>query len=146
MHVQGNVRFWYLKLYCDYKYTRSFMINRVWGLKQLWLQVNGHAWCHLLGLRGPERKGEKRKIQNENTCMYPPGIEPATICILAGHLNRLAIKPVDYLCFKLVQYSEMTCYACGVSKHVAIQYIKLIMVILCIATEFQTKPAFLSQM
>ena len=24
-----------LKLYCGYKYTRHFMINRVWGLKQL---------------------------------------------------------------------------------------------------------------
>ena len=24
-----------LKLYCGYKYTRLFIINRVWGLKQL---------------------------------------------------------------------------------------------------------------
>ena len=25
----------YLKLYCGYKYTKSCMINRIWGLKQL---------------------------------------------------------------------------------------------------------------
>ena len=24
-----------LKLYCGYKYTRPYMINRIWGLKQL---------------------------------------------------------------------------------------------------------------
>ena len=24
-----------LKLYCGYKYTKSYMINRIWGLKQL---------------------------------------------------------------------------------------------------------------
>ena len=35
-----------LKLYCGYKYTRPNMINRIWGLNQLWLQVNGHAWLH----------------------------------------------------------------------------------------------------
>ena len=49
------------------------MINRVWGLKQLWLQVNGHAWfgtfsilLHLKRLNWPVREGNKRKIQNEN--------------------------------------------------------------------------------
>ena len=42
------------------------MINRVWGLKQLWLQVNGHAWFHLQRLCWPVREGNKRKIQNEN--------------------------------------------------------------------------------
>ena len=36
-----------LKLYCGYLYTRPCMINCIWGLKQLWLQVNGHAWFHL---------------------------------------------------------------------------------------------------
>ena len=40
--------------------------------------------------------------------MSPPGIEPANLCILAGHLVRFAIEAVDYLCFKLVQYSEGT--------------------------------------
>ena len=40
--------------------------------------------------------------------MSPPGIEPATLWFLAGHLDRLAIEEVDYLCLKLVQYSKMT--------------------------------------
>ena len=47
-----------LKLYCDYKYTRPCMINRILGLKQLWLQVNGHAWFHLHGLHWPVWNGE----------------------------------------------------------------------------------------
>ena len=80
--------------------------------------------------------------------MSPPSIEPAALWLLAGHLDRLAIETADYLCFKLFQYSEMTGYVWGVSKHVAIQYIKSIMQYgyICIATEFQTKSAFLSQM
>ena len=90
-----------LKIYCGYKYTSPFMINRLWGLKQLWLQVNGHAWFYLLGFRRPERKGKKRKNQKWKY-MSPPGIEPATLCILAGHIDHLAIGAVDYLCFKLV--------------------------------------------
>ena len=35
--------------------------------------------------------------------MSPPGIEPATLCILAGHQDRLAIEAVDYLYFKRIQ-------------------------------------------
>ena len=57
-----------LKLYCTYGYTRPYMINRIWILKQLWLQVNGHAWFHLHWLRWPVRNGEGAKIQNENIC------------------------------------------------------------------------------
>ena len=53
--------------------------------------------------------------------MSPPGIEPAKLWFLAGYLDRLAIKTVDYLCFKLFQYSEMTGNAWDVSKHVTIQ-------------------------
>ena len=30
--------------------------------------------------------------------MSTPGIEPATICILVGHLDHLAIEAVDYQC------------------------------------------------
>ena len=37
------------------------MINRTWSLKQLLLQVNGHAWFHLHGLRWPVRNGEGAK-------------------------------------------------------------------------------------
>ena len=58
-----------LKLYCRYLYTRPCMINHIWGLKQLWLQVNGHAWFHLQRLRWPVRNGEGAKIQNENICL-----------------------------------------------------------------------------
>ena len=40
--------------------------------------------------------------------MSLPGFEPATLWFLAWHLDRFAIETVDYLCFKLFQYSEMT--------------------------------------
>ena len=50
-----------LKLCCRYEYTRPYMINRIWSLKQLWLQVNGHAWFHLHGHRWPVRNGEGAK-------------------------------------------------------------------------------------
>ena len=51
--------------------------------------------------------------------MSPPDIQQATHCFLAGHLERLAIETVDYLCFKLLQYREVTGNAWGASKHVA---------------------------
>ena len=57
-----------LKLYCGFRYTTLCMINRIWVLKQLWLQVNGHAWfiCNdSVDLFGTERE---RKIQNETIC------------------------------------------------------------------------------
>ena len=72
-HVIYNLRS--LKLYCDYKYTRPYMINRVSGLKQLWLQVNGHAWFHLHGLRWPVRNGEGAK-NSKWKYMFPAGFEP----------------------------------------------------------------------
>ena len=58
--------------------------------------------------------------------MSPPGIEPATLRFLAGHLDRMAIETVDYLCFKLLQYSKVAGNALGVSKHVAIQLIQVL--------------------
>ena len=58
--------------------------------------------------------------------MSPPGIEPATLWFLARHPERLAIEAVDNLCFKLLQNSEVTGNASGVSKHVAIQLIKVL--------------------
>ena len=64
--------------------------------------------------------------------MYLPGIEPAILGFLAGHLVHLAIVTIDYMCFKLFKYSEMTGNALGVSKHVAIQRIKLL--------KFKCKP------
>ena len=58
-----------VKLYYGYKYTEPCMINHIWGLKQLWLQVNGHAWFHFQLLCWIVRNGEERKIQNENICL-----------------------------------------------------------------------------
>ena len=51
------------------------MINRIWGIKQLRLQVNGHAWFHLYGfaeLFGTEKKRKKSKLKY----MSPVGFEP----------------------------------------------------------------------
>ena len=76
--------------------------------------MNGYAWFHLQGLHRPVRKENKRIIQNAN--ISRPSIEPATLWFLAGHLDRLAIETVDYLCFKLLQYGEVTGNAWGVSN------------------------------
>ena len=125
-----------LKLYCGYKYTTHFMINRVRVLKQLWLQVNSHAWFYLLGLRRSVRKGSKR---NNSWWKYmsPPGIKPATLWFLAEHLNRLAIEEDHEMCFQLVQYSEMKGNSWGIFKDVAIQYIKLFMVLYVLQQNFR---------
>ena len=40
-----------LKLYCGYKYTRPYTTTPILGLKQLWLQMNGHAFFHYHQLR-----------------------------------------------------------------------------------------------
>ena len=56
--------------------------------------------------------------------------------------ERLAIETVDYLCVKLVQLSEMTGNAKGVSKHVAMQYIKIIMVIYILQQNFRQNLHF----
>ena len=64
--LSGNVS---LMLYCGYKYTHPCMINRIWGLKQLWLQMNGHAWFYLQGSVDLFGMGRERKIQNENICL-----------------------------------------------------------------------------
>ena len=61
-----------LKLYCRYEYTKPCMINRIWGLKQLWLQVNGHAWFHLQRLRWPVRNGQGA---NNSKWKYMSGLE-----------------------------------------------------------------------
>ena len=50
-----------LKLYCGLRYTKLCMINRIWVLKQLWLQDNDHAWFHLQRFRWPVRNGEGAK-------------------------------------------------------------------------------------
>ena len=47
-------------------------------------------------MEGKQAKHSKWKY------MSPPSIEPATLWFLAGHLDRLAIEAVDYLCFKFL--------------------------------------------
>ena len=80
---------WYsLKLYCRYLYTRPCMINHIWGLKQLWLQVNGHAWFHLQRLRWPVRNGEGAK-NSKWKYMSPAWFEPTPRQSTTGKLQRL---------------------------------------------------------
>ena len=77
-----------LKLYCRYLYTRPCMINHIWGLKQLWLQVNGHAWFHLRQLRWPVLNGEWAK-NSKWKYMSPAGFEPTPRQSTTGKLQRL---------------------------------------------------------
>ena len=80
--------YWHLKLYCRYLYTRPCMINHIWSLKQLWLQVNGHAWFHLQRLRWPVRNGEGAK-NSKWKYMSPAGFEPTPCLSTTGKLQRL---------------------------------------------------------
>ena len=91
-HVQINCT-WVLKLYCGYKYTRPCMINRIWGLKQLWLQMNGRF--HLHGLYWTFRNGEGAK-NSKLKYMFHAGFEPAP-------RNDMWISALDRLA-KLVRY------------------------------------------
>ena len=77
-----------LKLYCRYLYTRPCLINHIWGLKQLWLQANGHAWFHLQRLRWPIRIGEGAK-NSKWKYMSPAGFEPTLRQSTTGKLQRL---------------------------------------------------------
>ena len=92
-------------------------------------------WSYLISIaRAPPTCKEGREAKNEKfkrKYMSPPDIESPTLCILAGHLDHLAIVAVEYLCFKLLQYSEVTGNAWGVTKHVAIQLIKSVTSITC---------------
>ena len=65
----------HIKVYCRYEYTKPCIINHIWGLKQLLLQVNGHAWFHLL--RWPVRNGELEGAKNSKwKYMSPVWFEP----------------------------------------------------------------------
>ena len=77
-----------LKLYCRYLYTKPCMINHIWDLKQLWLQVNGHAWFHLQRLRWPVRNGEEAK-NSKWKYMSPAGFEPTPRQSTTGKSQRL---------------------------------------------------------
>ena len=99
--------------------------------------------CLISFARAPPTWKDGTEAKNSNwKYLSQPGIESAILCILAGHLDRLVIETVHYMCFKLVQYSEMTGYAWGVSKHVAIQYIKLITVIYVLKRNFRQNLHF----
>ena len=78
----------FLKLYCRYLYTRPCMINHIWGLKQLWLQVNGHAWFHLQRFRWPVRNGEGAK-NSKWKYMSPAGFEPIPASPRQGSCSAL---------------------------------------------------------
>ena len=69
-------------------YTRPCMINHIWSLKQLWLQVYGHAWFHLQRLRWPVRNGEGAK-NSKWKYMSPAGFEPTPCQSTTGKLQRL---------------------------------------------------------
>ena len=88
LYVKPTDKQLYLKLYCRYLYTRPCMINHIWGLKQLWLQVNGHAWFHLQRLRWPVRNGEGAK-NSKWKYMSPAGFEPTPRQSTTGKLQRL---------------------------------------------------------
>ena len=59
-------------------------------LKQLWLQVNGHAWFHLQRLRWPVRNGEGAK-NSKWKYMSPAGFEPTPCQSTTGKLQRLRL-------------------------------------------------------
>ena len=58
-----------LKLYYRYKYPKPCMINRIGGLKQIWLQVNGQAWFYLQRICWPVRNGEGAKNWKWKICL-----------------------------------------------------------------------------
>ena len=87
-HTAPLSRLYDLKLYCRYLYTRPCMINHIWGLKKLWLQVNGHAWFHLQRLRWPVRNGEGAK-NSKWKYMSPAEFEPTPRQSTTGKLQRL---------------------------------------------------------
>ena len=60
-----------LKLYCRYEYTKPCMINRIWGLKQLYMN-SGEWTCLISFLTAPltcSERGGSEKIQNANICV-----------------------------------------------------------------------------
>ena len=97
------------------------------------------VWSCLISFaRTPPTSKEGKQAKNsKGKYMSPPGIESTTLCFQAGHLICSAIEPVDYLCFQHLQYSEVTGNAWVVSKDMAVQFIKLIMVIYVLKQTFR---------
>ena len=67
-----------------------------------WLCLISFARAPPTCKEGKQAKKFKMKI------LFSAGIEPATLCFLDGHLDRLAIETVDNMFLKLLQYSEVT--------------------------------------
>ena len=81
-----------LKLYCGYKYTRPCMMNRIWGLKQLWQQVNGHASFNLHGQRWDDQNGEGAR-NSKWKYMFPAGFQPKPLHSTTGISALLTARP-----------------------------------------------------
>ena len=82
--------------------------------------------CLISYARAPTACKEEKQAKIKMKIYVSAGCRTSDLCFQAGHLDRLAIETVDYLCFKLLQYSEVIGNAWGVSKHVAIQLIKVL--------------------
>ena len=89
---RGDMNEGYLKLYCGYKYTRLYMINRILGQNQLWLQVNGHDWFQLHGLRWLVRNGEGSK-KSKWKYMIPAGFKPTPCQSTTGKSALYTARP-----------------------------------------------------
>ena len=73
------------------------MINRIWGLIQNTLQVNGHVRFHLLGLRWAVRNGKQAKNSKWESNQRP-------LVLQLGTLDRLAAGTDGvFFAFKLFQ-------------------------------------------
>ena len=98
-HERPGVRF---KAILQLYIYKAFMINRVWGLKTT--MTTGEWTCLISFARAPPTRKEGKQAKSSKwKYMSPPGIEPATLCFLAGHLDQLANETVNFMCYKLLQ-------------------------------------------
>ena len=72
------------------------MINRIWGLKQLWLQVNGRAWFHLHGIHLPVRNGVEGAKNSKWKYMSPAGFEPTPRHDTTTNVVEQRFRPLGY--------------------------------------------------
>ena len=103
-----------------------YMNNYIWGLKQHILQINGHVWYHLQGLRRTTRN-EKGAKTSKLKYMSPAGFEqtpgipqirPLIYCPRQlGHAGYTMIY--DLMFYKIIGYKQ--------NNHVTTR-VKLIMV------------------
>ena len=82
---------------------RPCLIKCIGCPKQHVLQLNGHAWFHLQGLRRAVRK--EKQVKN----MSPASFKPATFCTKAGALDRSTTPTGVKNClksYKIIAYTE----------------------------------------